>query len=582
MSSNQSKSAGRATWAIAITFLVLAGCSSTGGSKGIHDNRTTLDMMDGELGRASDSLKPAPAQSNDKVREALLPSLQMTLPKAAAEAVEPRFDLVVSKAPAAQVFMALVANTPYSMLVQPDVAGEISVSLKNVTVKEALDALRDIYGYDFRVSGNRIHVQSNAMQTRLFQVSYLAGKRSGKSDLRVTSSTMSTQDQSGQTSSSSGSTTTGGTSNTRGIDSSQVSMSTEADFWSELKAALTAMVGKDGGRGIIVNPLSGVILVKGMPQDLRAVENYLRATQLIIERQVMLEAKIIDVALKDEFQAGVNWAYFGGATTRAVGGVAQASVGLTTNSLIAATGLVTQPGAGGSLVTTGTGKGFFGLAVQSDNFSSLIQFLETQGAVQVLSSPRVATLNNQKAVLKVGTDEYYVTNVSTSTTTSTAGGSVTTPSITLSPFFSGISLDVTPQIDDENNIILHVHPSVSLVEEKQKVIDLGTLGNFTLPLATSQINETDSIVRVGDGNIVAIGGLMKQVQANTRSQVPLLGDVPALGSLFGQTSKKLEKRELVILIKPTVIQGGQSWAPDLAETQKRLRDYGMPDREKKQ
>ncbi len=150
--------------------------------------------------------------------------------------------------------------------------------------------------------------------------------------------------------------------------------------------------------------------------------------------------------------------------------------------------------------------------------------------MQVLSSPRIATLNNQKAVLKVGTDEFFITNVSTSTS-STGTTSTTSPSITVQPFFSGIALDVTPQIDENANIILHVHPSVSVVSEKPKVVNLGTLGTFTLPLASSNVNETDSIVRVQDGNIVAIGGLMKQEQTDGKSQVPVAGDVPVAGAL---------------------------------------------------
>ena len=558
---------------VAVTLLV-TGCASPG-TKILSENGTTLNRIDQEFTSASRSLQPGSATSSDKVREALLPPLQVDLPKAASEAVEPRFDLVVSKAPAAQVFMAIVANTPYSMLVAPEVAGEISVSLKNVTVKEALEALRDLYGYDYRVAGHRVHVQSNAMQTRMFQVSYLSGKRTGSSDLRVTASSMTSQ-SSGSTSSGNSS-TTGGTT-TRSVNSSQVSMTSDTDFWGELKIALTALVGSEGGRGVILNPMSGVVLVKGMPQDLRAVENYLRATQLIIERQVMLEAKIVDVSLNDEFQSGINWGYFGGINNRFALGVAQPGATLATTGIFGTTTLGVQPGSGGGLSADTSSKGFFGLSLQSDNFASLIQFLETQGTVQVLSSPRVATLNNQKAVLKVGSDEYYVTNISTSTTTNTAGGSTASPTITLAPFFSGISLDVTPQIDENNNIILHVHPAVSVVAEKQKVIDLGTLGNFVLPLATSSINETDSIVRVRDGNIVAIGGLMKQDQSDSRVQVPGLGNVPGLGHLFGQRAKALQKRELVILIKPTVIQGGQSWAPDLAETQRRLKEFAPVDR----
>jgi MSHA biogenesis protein MshL len=564
-----------------LAALALAGCASTGDGRSKEGKREagardTLTRIDGELAAAAATLKPA---SSKKVQDSMLPPLAVDLPKAAAEAVEPRFDLVVSKAPASQVFMALVANTPYSMLVPTEVSGTMSVSLKNVTVREALESIRDLYGYDFTIRGTRIQVQPNSLQTRVFQVNYLAGKRSGASDLRVTASSISMQ-SSGTTSGTGGTTTSNTTTTTRPSDSSRVSMSSESDFWAELKTALTALVGGEGGRNVILNPMSGIVLVKGLPSEIRSVENYLRATQLIIERQVMLEAKIVDVSLSDEFQSGVNWAAFGGRNNRGAIGVSGNNATLdTTGPLSIGAVTAVAPGAGGAIVNGTTGGGFNGLALQTNNFAALITFLETQGKVQVLSSPRIATLNNQKAVLKVGADEFYVTNVTTSTN-STGSTSTTSPTITLQPFFSGISLDVTPQIDEANNIILHVHPAVSVVSEKQKQIDLGTLGNFVLPLATSTINETDSIVRVQDGNIVAIGGLMKQEQSDGRSQVPGLGDVPLVGGLFGQRASSLRKRELVILIKPTLIQGDAQWAQDVADTQARIREYGpTPKRE---
>jgi MSHA biogenesis protein MshL len=305
---------------------------------------------------------------------------------------------------------------------------------------------------------------------------------------------------------------------------------------------------------------------------LRAVENYLHVTQLIVERQVMLEAKIMEVSLHEEFQAGVNWNQFGGTSNRFSYGTQQPGTVLNTSGTNTSSGAAILAGVGGAAATTSLGKGFVGLAFQSSNFSALLNFLETQGNVQVLSSPRIATINNQKAVLKVGNDEFYVTNVS-STVTSSGTSNITTPTITLQPFFSGIALDVTPQIDSENNIVLHIHPSISVVTEKQKVIDLGTLGTYTLPLANSAVNETDSIVRVQDGNIVAIGGLMKQEQSATANGLPGTTSSSGLGMLFGARSSYLTKRELVILIKPTIIHNESSWKDDLSETQNRMQQF---------
>ena len=200
----------------------------------------------------------------------------------------------------------------------------------------------------------------------------------------------------------------------------------------------------------------------------------------------------------------------------------------------------------------------------------LLSFLETQGDVQVLSSPRIATINNQKAVLKVGTDEFFVTGVSSSTTAST-GATTTIPEVTLQPFFSGIALDVTPQIDKDDNIILHIHPSISQVSTVNKQLNLGgASGQLNLPLASSNVSETDSIVRTRDGRVIAIGGLMTESSISTKSKVPGLGDIKGVGAAFRQNGAVTSKTELVILLKATVVQGQDSWSNDVLSSQQRI------------
>jgi MSHA biogenesis protein MshL len=211
----------------------------------------------------------------------------------------------------------------------------------------------------------------------------------------------------------------------------------------------------------------------------------------------------------------------------------------------------------------------FGLAVQTANFAALISFLETQGTVHVLSSPRVAAVNNQKAVLKIGTDEFFVTGVQTTTNSTTTGNTVS-PSVTLQPFFSGVVLDVTPQIDEKGNILLHVHPSVSQVSTINKSVNLGTAGSLNLPLAASATSELDSIVRGQNGQVVAIGGLMRQASTADDSQIPGTGKVPVLSSLFGAKKRVNQKRELVVLIKPTIVEGINNWNDDLLDTNRRI------------
>lgn len=534
--------------------LLLAGCATPNG----RDH--TAEAIQREMNQAvQQSIQPA------EVSNALLPPLSVEMPSVEDKPVESRFDLVVSSTPVQQVFMAIVSGTRYSMLVHPEVEGSISLNLKDVTVFEALEAIRDMYGYDYKVSGTRIHIQPLTMQTRIFQVNYLTGLRSGNSSLRVTSGSVS-DNPVGQTSGTTGTTTTTGQA-PRGLDSSKVSMTSSADFWDELGRSLQAIVGNVEGRSVVVSPMSGVIVVRAMPDELKNVAAYLKASQISIERQVILEAKIVEVQLNDGFQSGVNWGAFkNNPNSRTSIGQLSPGTSLTTAGAMTNGTVTSTPGTNLSLAAAaGQAAGsLFGMAFQTSNFAALLSFLESQGNVHVLSSPRIATLNNQKAVLKVGTDEFFVTNVTNTTTTGTA--TTSTPSVTLQPFFSGIALDVTPRIDQNNEIILHVHPSVSLVTTVNKTVDVGGVGGtLNLPLASSSISETDSIVRARDGQIVAIGGLMRQATFDDQSGLPGLPK-----PVFGQTSKRSEKRELVILLKPTVVDSDKDWSQDITQSRDRV------------
>ena len=547
--------------AIAVALAMISGCAVPPPTKGV------LPAIASELASAAERKPPARPEALDR---ALLPPVQMGMPSIAGVDLEPRFDLNVSNAPAAQVFMSIVSGTRYSILLHPELSGVISVSLKDVTVEEALSAIREQYGYDYRAEGTRIYVQPAGLQTRVFQVNYLPGQRRGTTEVRVSSGAVTDSAQGAATSPGAAPTTT---TSSRAQETSRVTTQQQADFWPDLRSALLAIVGTGEGRSVIVTPQSGVVVVRALPEQLRSVEQYLRATRLSIERQVMLEAKIIEVTLSGDYQTGINWAIFNRnvaagqlSSSAAVGGAAAAS------ELVADTARRSIVSSAGAFAASNPAGAVFGLALQTPSFAALLTFLESQGNVQVLSSPRIATLNNQKAVLKVGTDEFFVTNVSTTTTT-TSAGSQTSPSVTVQPFFSGIVLDVTPQIDQGSNIILHIHPSVSEVTESTRVVNLGG-GNpsITLPLAKSTVNETDTIVRVTDGNIVAIGGLMSVDVRDSRGGIPGLAD----DSVLRNTNRTARKKELVILLKPTLIVADRNWEQDIEQTRGRLESLNQP------
>jgi len=544
---------------VAALAMLLVGCQSV--SPGWSDSVSA--SVDDSLSQAR-SGKDGKTVPTD-VSRALLPPIEIALPQGGVVPLEPRFDLTVHNAPARQVFMGLVEGTPYSMILPQDVRGTISLNLKEVTVPEALGAIRDVYGYEYRREGNRFFILGNDMQTRIFPVNYLNLSRKGTSDTRVSASGLNT---SGGTTGGTGTTSTS-TSSGSGV---QIQTQTQADFWKDLTTALVAIVGAEGGRKVIVNPQAGIVVVRAMPDELRLVQDYLGVTQTNMNRQVILEAKIVEVQLKDGFQSGINWAGIASANGRSYtigqvgGGKALSTTGL--SEIVGNTGNL-NPATGTFSAISGTNSSAFGgvftLAVKSNNFAAFFELLKTQGDLNVLSSPRVSTMNNQKAVIKVGTDSYFV--IKQDSTASTVAGGSPTISTDLSPFFSGIALDVTPQIDDAGNINLHIHPSVSEVSEKLITV----ASNQTISTALSSVQESDNIVRANSGQIIVIGGLMKEASTDDNASVPLLGDIPLIGNLFKHKKVTRIKRELVILLKPTIITSGQDWSDATGESQERIR-----------
>jgi len=550
-----------------LLVLSLAACNVT------PHRRDTYDLIGSEMDKAVAS-KAKPAQP-DVVSASLLPPLNIEIPKPHQRQDE-HFNVAFNNAPAQQFFLAIASGTRYNMLVHPEVTGTISANLKDVTIFEALDAIREIYGYEYKVEGTRIYVMAPmSLQTRVFKINYLNSVRKGASDIRVTSGSVT--DSSQGSSSGSTQTITSGTSGTTGsssqsLTSSKINTVSNYNFWDDLKASLAAIVGEKDGRSVVINPLSGVIVIRAMPNELRNVDAYLKATQVAVDRQVILEAKIMEVQLNETSETGINWSAF--AKNLSVGFMAPGtSLSSTRSATLSSTGDVSITSvAGTSLSAASTAAGsLFGLAFQTGSFAALISLLESQGTVHVLSSPRIATMNNQKAVLKVGTDQFFVTKVSTSQTTTGTTTTTPTTSVEVQPFFSGVALDVTPQIDQDDNIVLHIHPSVSKVSTVTTEVSLGSsYGTLSLPLASSDVSETDSVVRGKNGSVIAIGGLMRQSSSTDNSEVPGASDVPVLGALFRNNSKVSKKRELVILIKPIVVQGDSTWANELANSQQRI------------
>lgn len=543
--------------------MLLSACAS----QSSPTNSSSLDKMIDDAFQSSQQSTTAKQQSvtDDEVASALLPDIDLSGPGAGSIDVEPRFDIKVNRALVRSFFMGLVADSNYNMILHPNVKGRITLDLKNVTVSEVMEVVRDVYGYDFEKTKTAFSVFPNSMRTRIFSMNYLNVNRTGGSNMSVSSGQV--------TESVSGTGTTAST--TQNISGSNLNTESKSDFWAELKESLTALIGNKEGRNIVVSPQSGMVIVRAMPHEIRAVEKFINRTQSFVQRQVIIEAKILEVELNERFQTGINWSAIQkeGSSSGLIGQTGGGSIfsGTGVTSIAGNTGqlnpsALSQPN---STATSAFG-GMFSLALNiGTGFSAFIEMLKTQGDVQVLSSPQVSTVNNQKAVIKVGKDEFFITDVESNTSTTTAAAS-TQSNVELTPFFSGVALDVIPQISETGEIILHVHPTVSTVTEKTKNINISTGTALSVPLAISSIRESDSIIRAKSGQIVIIGGLMQNTVTQSESKVPLLGDLPLLGGLFRHSQDISKKSELVILLKPVVIDSDKQMSDQVTRVRSRF------------
>ena len=464
-----------------------------------------------------------------------------------------RFNIVVNNVPADLFFKNLGKETSYSILIDPKISGTITLNLKNVSILQLFDALHDAYGYDFEKTAFGFEVLPAKLETRTFHVNYLYIQRSTNSNTEISSSGLSstpattTGDVTNMQNNLSSTPTSqtpvnASTSSTR----SQVYTSSVMNFWADLTISLKALVGNEKGRSVIVNPASGTIVVKGYPDDIRMVQNFLDQIQSSMSREVVLEVKLLEVQLNDSFNSGIDWHVFGfnqPDNSAFVNGSPDTNAQLTT------------------ITTT------------HRSFQNIISLLEQQGNVQTIANPRVLTINNQQSVIRIGTEQFYVTGITDNITNNGIGSVITSASVGLTPFFSGVILDITPQISSQGDILLHLHPVISDVSGQKQVIDLGQNNIMTLPLAKNEMREYDSIVRAKNNQVILVGGLTQNNLNENINSTPGLSKIPFLGMLFRSTYQNSAKTELVILLKPTVIgEENQTMASQLPLEESRINE----------
>lgn len=495
------------------------------------------------------------------VTDALIPNFNQTLlsePPTGSPAV---FNVSVHEVDAREFFMSLVVDSQENMVVHPAVDGRISLELKNVTVPQVLGAVQKVYGYDYSKTDIGYIIYPATLQTKIFKIDRIDLLREGSSNTRVSSGQISSGSRRSNAQAQGAQNINPGNPNSYsggGNSGSWITTSSKTDFWDELHQSLSAIVdvapvagnadelhNPQTGSKVVINKQTGIVVVRTNPSQMREVEKLIESTQGQIGRQVVIEAKILEIILDDSHQDGVNWAN--------VMHNAKNAFLSSVNPLPIAASATSQ---------------IFTIGVNAGDFYAFIELMESQGKTNILSSPRISTLNNQKAVIKVGQDEYFITDIASNNSLSAASNTVT-QDITWTPFFSGIALDVTPQISDSNNITLHIHPSITRVENQTKQFTINDQPN-SLPMALNTVRESDSIVHAESGQIIVIGGLMQENREETKQGVSLLSEIPYIGNAFRENKGTGKKSELVILLKPTIIADSNDWNAPMEEGRERM------------
>jgi MSHA type pilus biogenesis protein MshL len=513
-----------------LALLLLAGCATTT----VAPPEPTIQPQP-QVQPQAELTKQGPMIIETRPRTSLAPLATLEPRVSAAEKMPYEgklFSLSARSTPMRDVLLGLSKQAELNLVLEKGVnyAEPISVELHDLPLSTALDMVLNAYGYFYDIDGSVLRVK--AVETKIFHFDYplIVNTPSSSVGGDMLGSSGGQSGGSRGSSSDSGNEMKGEFSIETSIDSSAL------DLWKQLEQALKG--GGEGQHGMLseqgrvqINKLSGTIMVTDRRENLILIEEYLNELQKVLRRQITIEAKIIEVTLNDDYKYGIKW------------------------DVLAKDFL----GSGGSLqfisdFTTGGGNITMKFLREGSTnvIGGFIEALSRQGNVSVLSSPRISTLNNQTALISVARNVPYIDfELSSIQDPNDELGRLTQLVPTMKNARVGISLGVTPQIDENGVTTLHIVPVITdLVGFKEFTLDQQ---NWEVPVIN--MRATDSIVRARDGSTIVLGGLILERVSEDSTAIPVLGDIPYFGqALFSGQAKEAEKRELVIMLNPTIIE----------------------------
>ncbi len=486
--------------------------------------------------------------------------LSTGIPVASQESPPRRITLSVRDADLRDIIRAAAEGTDLNITFDPGLETRVQgLDLHGVTLEELLDEILPIHGLSATRHGRTLRIARSDGGMRFYPVDFLAQRRVGTKEFKVNAS-----GQTIQTGSSGGGSSEGGHSSAY---TSSLASGNASDPWAEIQGGLTALVfgepmgtGEAGagagtptgpasrafsrdGKTLLIQPHAGLVAVSADPYTHRRVEAFLHEMGRRYRRQVILEARIVEVTLGKDSQIGVDW-------NRAFA-LSGTAAGLGASGTTAGLSFL-----GGQTLNQNvtSDNGVFQLVVDNMRVNTVLSALARDNKLQVLSSPRISTLNNQKAILRVVREEAYFLQTSQATPSGGLGGAIITTNITPLVVPVGIVLDILPQIGDDGFITLAVNPSVSEVVTVRSLNVTSSGGGASANLPVVDRRDLDTVVRVRTGETLVLAGIIKTKEGDDDRGVPWLKNIPFIGSFFTKREKTKLHTELAIFLTPTLVE----------------------------
>jgi len=425
------------------------------------------------------------------------------------------FTVVVNGVPANELLFALARDARLNLDIDPAITGRVSINAIDQTLPQILKRISRQVSLRYYRDGPNLIVEQDRPFTRIYRVDYLNMARTTSSSVSI-----ATQIASGGEGNSGNSTTS-------------VNNTASNDFWQTLEDNIELMANREGGNGLVIsNRESGIISVRATASVHEDIQHFIDMVITSARRQVLIEATVVEVTLNDDFQAGVDWSR-----------IATGDGWSLQQSLL-----------GGTLGTSPFTSATYADSNADRTVTAAIKALDSFGDVSVMSSPKIMTLNNQTSVLKVADNKIYF-EIGADSSTDQSGNVTTTFTSSLKTVPVGFVMNVTPFITADNEVILNIRPTITrilgFVDDPNPSL---ALAGVVSSIPEIQVREMESVLRVSDGHTAVIGGLMQDTVDKSSSGLPGLHDARGIGLLFGTKSRELAKTELVIFLRPRIIE----------------------------